>query len=278
MNLRLNDIKNFVATGNCRTIMQAALKLQISQPALSESLKRLETDLNVVLFYRSRTGVQLTPSGLLFLQKAQSLISQYNDLSFMKSSSQIFMGQKIRIGCHSTVAQYSLPKALRFIQKADPDFKVEIKHALSRHIQDEIQKGRIDIGIVINAVEVPDLVIQKLSADTVGVWLNKKNKSNLNTLICHTELFQTQSILKKWKNKPQNIIDSDSLELICRLTSEGLGYGIIPTKAVQLISPELQMVKSLPTYQDEISLIYRPEFGKTAAEKLVITGLKHAYL
>ena len=276
MKYRMSDIKNFVATSNCATIVQAAQKLEISQPALSESLKRLEEDLGDIVFYRSRSGIQLTPSGKLFLTKAQTLMNAYIDLDIKPNADQVFSGQTITIGCHATVAQYTLPHSLKYIKDHAPDFKIEIVHDLSRNIQADIQKGRLDIGVVINAVEVPDLVIQKLSTDTVGVWTAAKSKKEHDTIICHQDLFQTQSILKKWKNKPDKIITTDSLELICRLTQEGLGYGIIPTKAVQLVSNKLHMLTHLPTYKDEISLIYRPEFGRNPAEKLVIKALKQS--
>ena len=73
MKFRFNDIQNFLAASTCKTINQAAHKLEISQPALSESLKRLEQDVGYILFYRSRSGIELTPSGRSFLPIAQSL-------------------------------------------------------------------------------------------------------------------------------------------------------------------------------------------------------------
>ena len=207
-------------------------------------------------------------------------MNAYFDLDIKINSDQVFSGQTITIGCHATVAQYTLPRSLKYIKDLASDFKIELVHDLSRNIQMNIQKGRLDIGVVINAVEVPDLVIQKLSTDIVGVWTAANLKKEPDTIICHQDLFQTQSILKKWKNKPHKIINTDSLELICRLTQEGLGYGIIPTKAVQLVSNQqknnLHMINQLPNYKDEISLIYRPEFGKNPAEKLVIKALKES--
>ena len=92
------------------------------------------------------------------------------------------------IGCHATVAQYSVPKALSYLQKVAPDYKIELKHDFSRNIQAEVQRGHIDVGIVINPVEVPDLVIVKLALDRVCVW-SAKTKENIDTLICNQNLF-----------------------------------------------------------------------------------------
>lgn len=273
MKYRITDIINFVEMSSCSTMIQSAKKLEISQPALSESLKRLETDLGYTLFYRSRSGIQLTPSGKVFLGKAHKALHAFNELDISTETENIFTGRIITVGCHSTVAQYSIPKALSYLKSKAPDYKIELRHDLSRNIQAEIQRGHIDIGIVINPAEVPDLVIQKLAIDTVGVWTAKTGEE-LDTVICNLNLFQTQSILKKWKDKPQKIISTDSLELICRLVNERVGFGILPERAVKLSGFNLKHCTSLPTYRDEICLVYRPEYGKIPAEKITVEALR----
>ncbi|MGE9745972.1 LysR family transcriptional regulator [Bdellovibrio bacteriovorus] len=276
MKYKIRDIENFVHTSTCTTIIQAAQKLEISQPALSESLKRLESDLGTVLFYRSRSGIQLTPSGRVFLGKAQRALQSLQELDFDADHERVFAGRTVTIGCHMTVAQYSIPRAVTYLKERAPDYKIELRHDLSRSIQMEIQKGNIDIGVVINPAEVPDLVIHKMAQDTVGVW-SAKNEAH-DTIICNLNLFQTQSILKKWKDRPEKVISTDSLELICKMVHERIGYGIIPGRAVEMSGLSLKSLPQLPSFKDQISLVYRPEFGKIPAEKLVIEALKHSIL
>ncbi len=271
----MTDIRNFVETATCSTITQAAIKLEISQPALSESLKNLEEMLGRTLFYRSRTGIKLTPNGKLFLDKAKDLLSSYQNLDFTEDDKTVFGKQIISIGCHPTVATYFVPDTMKELRKSAPDFNISLIHDLSRNIQIEIQKGNIDLGIIVNAVRVPDLVIQNISSDTVRVWRN--SNQSLDTIICNTDLFQTQSILKKWKDKPSKIISTNSLELICQMTEEGLGYGIIPEKAVEISRVKLKKMTNLPVYNDQFYLVYRPEFGKTKAERVTIDAIKKAF-
>lgn len=277
MKYRVTDLRNFIEASTCTTIVQAARKLEISQPALSESIKKLESDLGSTLFYRSRSGIQLTPSGRIFLSKAQKVIQALHELDFVREDENVFAGRTITIGCHTTVAQYTIPKALSFLKEKAPDYRIELKHDLSRNIQSEIQKGHIDIGIVINATEVPDIVIRKLAIDQVGVW-SAKSVNDSDAIICNLNLFQTQSILKKWKNKPEKIISTDSLELICQLVENKIGYGILPERAVRLSGFSFKNHSTLPTYKDDICLLYRPEFGKSLPEQLVIQALSKALL
>jgi len=276
MKFRLNDIQNFLATSTCKTINQAANKLEISQPALSESLKRLEQDLGHVLFYRSRSGVELTPSGKAFLHKAQTLVKAYDDLSIPDGNRNLFGDRVITIGCHPIIGQYFIPKALAFLKSIAPDFKIELKHDISRKIQEGVQTGQIDLAIVANPVEVPGLVITRIDSDLVGVWSGSARPADLDTIICNLELFQSHSILNKWKNKPSRLISTESLELICRMVSMGVGLGIIPGRAVELSGLKLYQQKNLPVFRDNICLIHRPEYGKNMAERLVIDAIRKA--
>lgn len=276
MKHNLTDLRNFVETSSCTSIVEAARKLEISQPALSESLKKLELQTGALLFYRSRSGIQLTASGRIFLPRAQNVLRALQDLNLNKSEQDIFAGRSLSIGCHPTVAQYTLPQALMNLKKKAPDFQIELKHGLSREIQSQIQKGLLDIGVVINPAEVPDLVIRPLAFDEVAVW-SSRTATDLDTVLCNSDLFQTQSILKKWRNRPAKVISTESLELIARLAQQKLGYAVLPERAVNLLAlPGLRKHPELPAYKDRICLVYRPEFGKNKAEKLLIECLQES--
>lgn len=273
MKYRITDLKNFTEIAGNRTMREGAVKLGITQPALSESIKRLEEDLGEVLFYRSRSGIALTPGGQKVLKKAQEIIRALDSLTLddIQNDSRL-----ITIGCHSTIASYFLPKAFRLIQKENPWYQVRLHHDLSRNIQLAVQQGQIDIGIVVNAVPVPDLIIKPLAKDEVCIWHSDRHgKNNFDKIFCNLSLFQTQTILRKWKEKPTNLVDTDSLELIARFVNDGLGYGIIPERMVNLLG--LKSCKKLvkaPTFHDVISLVYRPEFGKQIVEKRIVENLK----
>lgn len=275
MKYRLNDISNFLATYSCKTINQAANKLEISQPALSESLKRLEKDLGQVLFYRSRSGIELTPSGKIFLVKAQSLMESYNALDISDFTVKYFGSRTITIGCHTTVAQYAIPNALSYLKDKAPDYKIELVNDLSRKIQEKVQKGQIDVAVVTNPVEVPDIVILKIGQDVVRIWSADKRKK-YDTIICDLELFQTHSILKHWKEKPSKMISVQNFGLMCRIVYAGIGYGVICERAVRLAGLKLHPNDELPSHNDTICIIHRPEFGKNTPEKLVIDALKQS--
>lgn len=208
-------------------------------------------------------------------KNAQKLIIALNSLNSEDAQND---SRLITIGCHSTVASYFLPQTFRLIEQENPSYQIRLRHDLSRNIQLAVQQGEIDIAIVINATPVPDLIIKSLANDEFCVWKNSNQKEEkLDKVFCDLSLFQTQSILRKWNNKPTKIVDSNSLELIVRFVNEGLGYGIIPTRVMNLLDmKDSKKVLKTPTFNDTVSLIYRPEFGRHSSEKIIIESLKRS--
>lgn len=275
MNFRINDLENFLATTSCRTLSEGALKLGITQPSLSESIARLEKDLDCTLFYRSREGIHLTPSGRLILERGSHAAEALRELAQLGKTQGQFQGRCVSIGCHPTVASYALPQALAALSRAAPDFRLQLVHGFSRVIQAQIQSGRIDVGIIVNPSRSPDLVIKRLATDTVAVWEPRRGVPPPR-LICDPDLFQVQAILRKWKSCPRELLPTTNLELIARLVDRGVGYGIIPQRTVELVGVELRKSAAAPTCTDRIAVVHRPEFGRLPYEREVLAALMGA--
>lgn len=269
--LRINDLKNFIEISNFKSLKQTATKLEITQPALSDSLKRLETDLGCLLFYRTKNGVSLTPAGRKLLEKSKII---WNSINELQAKNELITN--VTLGCHSVVGSYFLPNMLNSIGELHPNNKIQLKHGLSREIQEEIQQGTIDVGVVVNAIQNPDLVIRNIAQDNVCIWRSKKLTPK-DQLICDPGLFQSSSLIKKWKNCPLKLLPSSSLELIGRLTESGVGYGILPERVVKIFNFNLVKVPNSPSYKDEFSIVHRPEFGKSKFEKDIITEIKSSF-
>ena len=74
------DLEYVAAVAKTKSFSQSAQLLFISQPALSQYIKRLEKSLNVALFYRTRTHVELTPAGQYYIQQGQEILKQMQGL------------------------------------------------------------------------------------------------------------------------------------------------------------------------------------------------------
>ena len=273
MDFRIRDLSNFVETSICRTMVDAAARLGMTQPSLSESIKRLENDLKRKLFYRSRLGITLTPSGRDLLLKVKPILADLSELPSDRSLPGVSFGHSIIIGCHPALGSFLLPRIFIELEKKIPGFKVDIKHGLSRQVQLETQLGTVDIGFVVDPLPSPDLVVRKFLSDEMCVW-RSRHVSHANRVICDSDLFQTKAILKKWKESPKNVVSSSSLELCARLTHGGIGVGILPTRVVELMELDLVRVPNTPSFRDQIFIIHKATFGKTLLERFFLETVK----
>ena len=128
--------------------------------------------------------------------------------------------------------------------------KLEIKlhHDLSRKITEQVVAFKTDLGIVINPVRHPDLLIHDIAHDNVKIWRTRVPASTTDlqnrnaVMICDPSLRQSQEILAALKNQGiqfKRIIESSSLEVITELCAQGTGLAIIPQRIVDTIKETL---------------------------------------
>ena len=147
---------------------------------------------------------------------------------------------------------------------------IHLTHSHSRDIQNMIQNGQIDIGIVVNPIHNPDLIIKRVFYDKIAIWCPQLKTFKKDQFIADLGLSQVQHILRSWKNAPSQHISSSDFQIIGELVETGLGFGILPERFVLREKLRLKRVFPHNFFKDEISLVYRPEFGKNLSERFFI--------
>lgn len=268
------DLRYFQEIAYTLNLSRAAERLGIGQPALSLSLKRLEESLQVKLFLRRNRGLILTAAGQRLLRETNRLLSYWESIvSETRKSETELIGQHV-LGCHPSVAIYSLKDVIKDLYTSSPGIEIQLTHDLSRVICERVISGNIDFGIVVNPVKHPDLVIYKLASDEVGFWEVPKGLKNV--LIYNPNLIQSKVLLKKIEKKMTfgQSITSDNLEVIATLAGSGTGIALLPGRVAKSTVPKLKRVKGYPVYLDEITFIYRVDLPKTPSTKHIIGRIK----
>lgn len=279
------DIAYFIEVAQTKNISRAAERLGITQPSLSSAIKRLEDSVGATLFIRSRTGVQLTKPGKELLNRGRMLLLNWEQLRADINKRETAVSGEYVIGCHPSVALYSLPHFLPNLMQEYPELEIKLVHDLSRKITEGVISFEIDFGIAVNPVNHPDLVIKELCTDDVLFWTAGKPSStqNLNpkngVLICDLNLTQVQKLLGDLEKKKlgfKRIIQSSSLEVITELTAAGAGIGILPKRvASRSASSKLKPLdEKMPTFKDKICLVYRADSQKTMGGKVIFEAIR----
>jgi DNA-binding transcriptional LysR family regulator len=275
--MNIKDLENFYNISSFKSFSFASKMLGVTQPTLSESIKRLENQLGATLFYRSKKGITLTPVGEQTLEHVKDLLNIKNEIISI-TSEQSDISKNYSIGCHPIVGKYFLTSFLSSIHKTYSNVNIDLVHDNSREIQKQIQDGKVDIGVVVNPVSNPDLIIKKLCYDKICIWQSSKIKIKKDQFIADLGLTQVQSILRSWKSAPSRHISSQDFQLIGEMTEAGLGFGILPERFVKQEKLKLRQVYTSIDFKDELSLVYRPEFGKSEVEKFITSTIKSTFL
>jgi DNA-binding transcriptional LysR family regulator len=276
------DLEYFIEVASTKNISRASEKLGISQPSLTIAIKRLENSIGSPLLLRSKKGVELTQAGKQLLIYAKQLLYHWEEVKVKTLQSTLEVRGQFRLGAHTSVALYTFGYFLPELLEDYPLIDLTLKHDLSRKITESVISMNLDIGIVVNPVPHPDLVIKKIYDDEVALWVgpgdykiqNYEEKTAI--LICDPELIQTQDILNKLKK--QNIsfartLTSSNLEVITHLVASGAGVGILPGRVAGQSKVPLKKLKTSPIFKDEICVVYRVENKNLPALKQIVESI-----
>ena len=283
-----SDLTYFVEVASTGNLSRAAERIGITQPSLSLSIQRLEHSIGTPLLIRSKKGVTPTQAGKQLLARTKDLLQQWDNIrSHALSSTHDVQGNYV-LGAHSSVALYSMPYFLSDLLEKNPKLEIKMVHDLSRKIAEKVISMEIDIGIVVNPVKHPDLMIKKLCTDEVTFWTSiKPNKKTQNyqsgeaVLISDPDLLQTQSLTKQLKKggiQYSRTLPTSSLEVVTELVASCAGIGIIPSRVANHLAPKkLQRIPNSPVFNDEICLIYRVENKAVQSIQAIAAAITKAF-
>ena len=236
---------------------RAAEHLSISQPALSIQIKKLEEELDILLFNRNTSPMEVTRDGQLFLIRAQELVSNARQLeNFSYELKEDFKGTLV-IGIIPTLAPFLIPLfSQRFIEKY-PELQLIIQEQMTEQVITNLRTGDIDAGIISTPVNIYGIKTIPMFYERFYLYASSKtnfhaqeisieeiNQSNL-WLLDEGNCFRDQvtnfcnlDMIRKGK---QFIYQSNSIDALIR---------IVDTHGGMTILPELTTL-SLDSYQEE---------------------------
>jgi DNA-binding transcriptional LysR family regulator len=148
MTINLEYYKIFYYVAKFKSITQAAEELFISQPAVSQAIKQLESLIGGSLFFRTSKGVRLTPEGEVLYKYVSS---GYEHITLGESKfKELFTLEtgEIRIGASDMTLQFYLLDYLEEFQKLYPKVKIKVTNVPTPEILEYLRSGKIDFGVV----------------------------------------------------------------------------------------------------------------------------------
>lgn len=164
-------VQLFLAAARLGNMTEAAASLDISQPALSKSIKSLEKTLGVRLLERGRFGVSVTPFGQALMQHGQVMEAEMRNAVGEIQAMRGAQRGHVMMGCGPTEATRLLPLALQALTQDNPDIKVTVLYGLNEALMPWVKQGEVDFALssVPARATDPDLSHERLLTENATV-------------------------------------------------------------------------------------------------------------
>jgi len=292
--ITLIQLEYIVAVDTWRHFATAAEKCFITQPTLSMQIKKLEEDLGILIFDRSKQPVVPTQAGVLVLQQARQTLIEAKKIAEIVKFEQGIISGELKIGIIPTLAPYLLPRFVGDFINSYPKVQLHVQELLTNQITEALKKDQIDAGLLVTPFTNSDLTIRPLFYEKFIVYTNHINLPENTTYLSSKNLKDTRFwILASghcFRNQSLNIcnqqevarqqtfqFESGSLETLTKLVDTEGGATLIPELAAldlnEQQSKQLVQFGEKPLYR-EVSLVFSRNFVKAKLLKLLEEKIK----
>ena len=284
--MSLTELKFIVAVAQERNFRRAAEKCFVSQPALSLAIKKLEQELNVIIFERSRSDVSMTEIGEKIVEQAERVLEETARIKQLAELGKNQLKGALKLGMIHSVGPYLLPEIIPILRKTAPDMPLEVEENLTANLEAQLKNGVIDVAIIALPFAVAGLQHRILYDEEFDVvvpsghhWAKRKhiNPSELSDekvlLLNSGHCFSNQvtQACPELSRKGE-VLQGNSLETIRNMVASNLGITVLPCSATaeRYHNPLIKVIPfTAPAPTRRIAIAWRKSFVRLeAVEKI----------
>ncbi|RCW64126.1 LysR family transcriptional regulator [Pseudorhodoferax soli] len=285
----LRRIRHFVVLAETLNFHRAAQLLHMTQPPLTVSIQKLETELGVRLFERSAKGVRLTPSGEAALDAARQMLHHAAAFSEMAALAQSGMAGLLRVGFVGSATHGLLQRLIPRFRAEHPQVELLLRDSSSMQILRGLAEESIDIGLlwtpVLDAMGAEFLTLQRqtlVAALPQGHPLARRRSLVLADLQGENFILYDRTQAEGMRSVcmllcqragfvPRAAQEAIQIQTVLALVQTGLGIALVPSMMAEL--PNAQLVfRPLRDLADQalvaLALAYRPGSSKPAVQRM----------
>ncbi|MBJ7538606.1 LysR family transcriptional regulator [Marinomonas transparens] len=292
--MNIKQVRAFLAVAQSMSFASAATQLNLSQPALSLSVKSLEESLGGKLLTRTTRSITLTPEGEALVPLARRLLTQWeNAEDEMKQRFALQLG-KISIASMPSFAASLLPKAIQNYHESYPNIQVAINDVLSDIVVEMVRNNQVELGISFEPSSLMDLAFYPLYEDNFiailpkGHVLEKQDKVPWKALLEYD--FITLQRPSSVRTMIENTLDEAGIELqvafdahqlatVGRMVSEGMGVAVVPSLCRQQAIEQGAVIRPVvePEIRRRVGVICQPRSNLSIAASAMLDVLIKTY-
>lgn len=281
--MTLVQLQYVVAVDNLRHFAEAAEYCHVTQPTLSMQIHKMEQELGVKIFDRSKQPVIPTESGMEIIAQARKILAEYEVIKHIVDEKKGIHTGELKVGIIPTLAPYLLPLFVQSFTQKYPRVKLIVHELTTENIVSRLKEGRIDVAILVTPLQEKGIKEHVLFYEKLVAYVSKKNalfKKNylLSKDIDPSKLwlleeghcFRSQimnlcELQKAGKAGSYFEYEAGSIETLRRMVELNDGITILPELAtMDLRTSQQQLIRQFkqPFPMREVSLAVHRDFVK----------------
>lgn len=280
--MTLTQLEYIVALDSYRHFVLASEKCFVTQPTLSMQIQKLEEELGVKIFDRTKQPVIPTEIGTSIIAQARIVLRDAGLIRQVIAEQKDIMTGEIRIGIIPTIAPYLLPPLFKNIREKYPQVKLVAREIITEEIVQELKNNRLDCGIVVTPLKDSSIKEDILFYEELFVYVSKTNALYDKKYVLPTEIDPDQLWLLEeghcFRSQILNLCElqkfsglhfkyeTGNIETLKRMVDKSDGITILPELAVmEFTKPQMKLVKRLkePSPAREVSMVTHRDHLKT---------------
>jgi LysR family hydrogen peroxide-inducible transcriptional activator len=293
--MTITQLNYILSVAEYQNFTKAAEHSFVTQPTLSMQIQKLEDELGVKIFDRSKKPIELTQVGKKIVSQAKNIVNESSRISDIIDQEKGFIGGVFKIGIIPTIMPTLLPMFLKTFITKYPKVELKIKELTTQEIIKQLKEGHIDVGLAATPLDDDNLIETPLYYEPFVAYIPENHRlvdykqievSDLDLedilLLEDGHCFRDGIInlcnMPRHQNNKKFKLESGSFETLMKLADEGLGMTLLPylhTKQIKCNDKPLRHFND-PKPAREVSLLYtksRLKIQITNALKDTIEGV-----
>ena len=289
--MTLSELRFVVSLARERNFRRAAEKCFVSQPALSLAIKKLEEELGLLLFERSRSKVTVTSVGQLIINQANVVLDEAEKIKELSRQGDRQLGYPFSLGLIYSIAPYLLPLIIPILRRDLPEMPLEVEENITKNLEENLKKGSLDAAIIALPFEKPGIECVHLYDEPFEVIvpinhvlaqnqsLSAKELGREKVMLLDNDHCYSNQILEACPGlaKNRDVQLGNSLETIRNMVASNLGISVLP-KSATVSGYENPLVKTIPFSDPKpyrrVALAYRKSTVKKEAINYIVKSIK----
>ena len=286
--MTLTQLEYIVALDTYRHFVLASERCFVTQPTLSMQIQKLEEELGVKIFDRTKQPVIPTEIGASIIAQARIILREAKMVQQLINDQKDTMTGELRIGIIPTLAPYLLPPLFKHMREKYPQVNLNIKETITEEVIHELKNNRLDCGLVVTPLKDSSIKEDILFYEELFVYVSKRNSLYNKKYVLATEIDPDQLWLLEeghcFRSQILNLCElressdfhfkyeTGNIETLKRMVDKSDGITILPELAVmEFTKAQMRFVKKLrePSPAREVSLVTHRDHIKTKLIKIL---------